>query len=457
MSKQYRPYEPDQRLLLPPNLDEWLSEDHMARFVRDVVGELDLGEITRYYEREDRGFPPYHPRMMTQVLFYAYVVGIPSSRKIERKLQEDVAFRFLAAGNQPDFRTVAEFRRRHLGALSKLFVQVLRLCQEAGLVKLGHVSLDSTKVKANASKHKAMSYDRMIKSEVQLEKEIRELLQSAQETDENEDRQYGKDKRGDELPEELSRRVSRLDKIRQAKAALEAKAKKEADQKREARQQLEKAAAEEGKKVSGTPPKIDDQPSSKAQRNFTDPESSIMKGNDGGFIQAYNCQAGVDGSSQVIVACEVSAIAADGAQVEPMVVEMLENLGELPKIASMDAGFFSEANIQGLQDLGVDPYIAAGRQKHTQQESPAPPRGRIPRKATPKDRMQRKLRTRKGRRIYARRKAIVEPVFGQIKGRGFRQFLLRGKQKVRSEWSLICMTHNLRKLYGRMGGRWIKN
>lgn len=456
MSKQYRPYEPDQRLLLPPNLDEWLPEDHMARFVRDVVGELDLGEITRYYEREDRGFPPYHPRMMTQVLFYAYVVGVPSSRKIERKLQEDVAFRFLAAGNQPDFRTVAEFRRRHLGALSKLFVQVLRLCQEAGLVKLGHVSLDSTKVKANASKHKAMSYERMVKSEVQLEKEIRELLQNAQETDDEEDRQYGKDKRGDELPEELARRVSRLNKIREAKAALEAKAKAQADEKRDARERLEAAAREEGKKVSGTPPKIDDQPSPKAQRNFTDPESSIMKGTDG-FIQAYNCQAGVDGSSQVIVACEVSAIAADGAQVEPMVVEMLENLGKLPQVASLDAGFFSEANIRGLQDLGVDPYIAAGRQKHTQESPPPPPRGRIPRNATPKERMQRKLRTRKGRRIYARRKAIVEPVFGQIKGRGFRQFLLRGEQKVRGEWSLICMTHNLRKLFGRMGGRWIKN
>ena len=455
MSKQYRPYEPDQRLLLPPNLDEWLPEDHMARFVRDVVGELDLGEITRYYEREDRGFPPYHPRMMTQVLFYAYVVGVPSSRKIERKLQEDVAFRFLAAGNQPDFRTVAEFRRRHLAALSKLFVQVLRLCQEAGLVKLGHVSLDSTKVKANASKHKAMSYERMVKSEAELEKEIRELLQNAQETDDQEDRQYGTDKRGDELPEELSRRVSRLDKIREAKAALEAKAKAQMDHKKEERKALEESARQEGKKVSGYEPKFDDRPDPKAQRNFTDPESSIMKGTDG-FIQAYNCQAGVDGSSQVIVACEVSAISADATQVEPMVVEMLENLGALPAIATMDAGFFSDANIRALQDLGVDPYIAAGRHKHAK-ESPPPPRGRIPRSATPKDRMQRKLRTRKGRRIYARRKAIVEPVFGQIKGRGFRQFLLMGEKKVRSEWSLICMTHNLRKLYGRMGGRWIKN
>jgi hypothetical protein len=393
--------------------------------------------------------------MMTQVLFYAYVVGVPSSRKVERKLQEDVAFRFLAAGNQPDYRTIAEFRRRHLGPLSNLFVQVLRLCQEAGLVKLGHVSLDSTKVKANASKHKAMSYERMVKSEAQLEKEIRELLQNAQETDEAEDRHYGKDKRGDELPEELSRRVSRLEKIREAKAALEAKAKAEADQKREARHQVEEAAREEGRKPGGTPPKIEDHPSPKAQRNFTDPESSIMKGRDG-FIQAYNCQTAVDGSSQTIIACDVSATTADTTQLEPMVVEILENVGELPKIASLDAGYFSEANVEGLKGLGVDPYIAAGRQKHGE-ESPPPARGPIPKSATAKERMQRKLRTCKGRRIYARRKAIVEPVFGQIKGRGFRQFLLRGEKKVRGEWSLICTTHNLRKLYGRMGGRWTNN
>ncbi|SRR5579859_1403651 len=455
MSKQYRPYEPDQRLLLPPNLDEWLPENHVARFVRDVVGELDLGEITRFYEREDRGFPPYHPRMMTQVLLYGYTVGVPSSRKIERKLQDDVAFRFLAAGNQPDFRTIADFRRRHLGPLSKLFVQILRLCQEAGLVKLGHVSLDSTKVKANASKHKAMSYERMVKSEAELEKEIRDLLQKAQEVDQEEDRQYGKDKRGDELPEELARRTSRLDKIRQAKAALEAKAKAEADQKRAAREELEARAREEGKGLGGTPPRIDDTPPPKAQRNFTDPESSIMKGRDG-FIQAYNCQTAVDGSSQTILACDVSASAADAVQVEPMVVEILENVGALPEVASLDAGYFSEANIEGLTGWGVDPYIAAGRQKHGQVPPPAP-RGPIPSSTTPRERMRRKLRTKRGRRIYARRKAIVEPVYGQIKGRGFRQFLLRGVEKARGEWQLICATHNLLKLFGRMRGRWTKN
>ncbi len=257
------------------------------------------------------------------------------------------------------------------------------------------------------------------------------------------------------MPAELARRASRLEKIREAKAALEGKAKAEAEQRRQERRQVEEAAREKGRKPDGPPPKIEDFPSPKAQRNFTDPESSIMKGRDG-FIQAYNCQAAVDGASQTILACEVSAVASDATQVEPMVIEILDNLGELPDLATLDAGYFSEANVEALKSLGVDPYIAAGRQKHGE-ESPPPARGRIPRSATAKERMQRKLRTRKGRRIYARRKAIVEPVFGQIKGRGFRQFLLRGEQKVRGEWSLICATHNLRKLYGRMGGRWIKN
>ena len=246
-----------------------------------------------------------------------------------------------------------------------------------------------------------------------------------------------------------------MDKIREAKAALEAKAKAEADERREERRQVEETARQEGKKPGGYPPSIDDTPKPKAQRNFTDPESSIMKGKDG-FIQAYNCQAAVDGSSQVILANEVNAVASDGDQVEPMVMEMLENLGELPRIASLDAGFFSEANVEGLQSLGVDPYIPPDRQKHGEVR-PTPARGPIPKKATAKERMRRKLRTRKGRRIYARRKAIVEPVFGQIKGRGFRQFLLRGERNVRGEWSLICMTHNLLKLYGSLNGRWIKN
>jgi len=454
MPKKYRPYEPKQQLLLPPNLEEWLPEDHMARFINDVVEELDLGEIYEPYEREDRGYPPYDPGMMVKVLLYAYTVGVPSSRKIERKLHEDVAFRYLAAGNQPDFRTIAEFRRRHLEALSRLFVQVLKLCQEAGLVKLGHVSLDSTKVKANASKHKAMSYERMAKAEVELEREIRELLLRAQEVDDEEDRQYGQGKRGNELPEELSRRVTRLVKIREAKAALEAKAKAQTDQKREERRVREEAARRDGHQVSGYEPKFDDQPAPKAQRNFTDPESTIVKGPDG-FIQGYNCQTAVDAQAQVIIACDVSTIAADSVQAEPMMVEILDNTGSLPEKLTADAGFFSETNVEGLINLGVDPYISTGREKRTE-KAQAPPRGRIPKNAPLKDRMRRKLRTLRGKAVYAKRKAIVEPVFGQIKGRGFRQFLLRGRRKVQGEWSLICATHNLIKLHRQLG-RWLPN
>lgn len=453
MSKHFRPYEPKQSLLMPPSLEDWLPEDHMARFLNDVVSELDLGEIYRSYEKEDRGYPPYEPGMMTRVLFYAYVVGIPSSRKIERRLHDDVAFRYLAAGNHPDFRTIAEFRRRHLKALAKLFKQVLLLCQEAGLVQLGHVALDGTKIKANASKHKAMSYERMVKSEIQLETEIRELLQKAEETDTDEDGRYGRDKRGDELPEELARRVSRLEKIRQAKAALEAKAKQDADAKRTARAEHE-AIAKAEHRAPGPKPKIMDTPDPKAQRNFTDPQSGIMKGSDG-FVQAYNCQAAVDACSQVIVACEASPCAADSVQVEPMVMEMLDNTGKLAEVMTLDAGYYSETNVEGLRELGIEPFIATGRDKHG--DTPTAPKGRIPTSLTPRQRMARLLRTKRGRAIYSRRKAIVEPVFGQIKNRGFRQFLLRGQEKVSSEWALIAASHNLLKLYGRLGGRWVRN
>lgn len=454
MAKRYRPYEPKQSLLLPPNLDDWLPEDHLSRFVGDVVDALDLREIYAVHEQEDRGYPPYEPGMMTKVLLYAYAVGVPSSRRIERKLIEDVAFRYLAAGNTPDYRTIAEFRRRHLAALTRLFVQVLRLCQEAGLVSLGHVALDSTKVKANASKHKAMSYERMVKAEAELQKEIAELLQKAEAADEEEDRKYGSDRRGDELPDELARREKRLVKIQEAKSALEAKAREAMELKRATREALEREAREEGRNISGSQPQYDDRPDPKAQRNFTDPESGIMKGSDG-FVQAYNCQAAVDAQAQVIVACE-AGIAADAAQVETMVVDILDNTGELPRSVTADTGFFSETNAIGLSDGGIDAYIATKPDK-TADPSRASPRGRIPRSATTIQRMRRKLRTLRGKATYARRKAIVEPVFGQIKTRGFRQFLLRGERKVDGEWRLICTTHNLLKLFRGMGGRWMNN
>ena len=287
MSKTYLPYDPEQRLLLPAALQEWLPPDHLAYFISDVVDQLDLSSITARYE-ELRGGPPYHPRMMVKVLFYGYCTGVESSRRIARRLHEDIAFRVLAANNTPDFRTISDFRKDHLEALGGLFLQVLALCQRAWLVKLGHVALDGTKVKASASRNKAMSYKRMNEREKQQQAEVTELLRRAEEVDE-EDRRYGRDKRGDELPEELAFRGSRLQRIREAKAALEAEA---------------QAAAEQAESEGLSHPGV---PGNKTQRNFTDPESRIMPGPGGrDFQQAYNCQAAVDSEHQVIVAAEAT-------------------------------------------------------------------------------------------------------------------------------------------------------
>ena len=353
-----------------------------------------------------------------------------SSRRIARRLHEDIAFRVLAANNTPDFRTVSDFRKDHLAVLGNLFVQVLALCQRAGLVKLGHVALDGTKVKANASKHKAMSYRRMKDKEAQLESEVAELLRRAEEVDDEEDRRYGKDQRGDELPEELAFRESRLKKIREAKAALEAEAQAAAEQ-----------AESEGRKHPGVP-------GDKAQRNFTDPESRIMPGPGGrDFQQAYNCQAVVDSECQVIVAAEATNQATDKQQAVSMVEQAIGNTGAVPKEVSADAGYYSAKAVEGLSALGVDPFIAPDKTRHGQTIPPAP-RGRIPANLSARDRMRRKLRTKRGRQRYGLRKETVEPVFGQIKqGRSFRQFLLRGLEKVNREWSLICTGHNLLKLF----------
>ena len=428
MSKTYLPYDPDQQLLLPQALQDWLPEDHLAYFISDIVDQLDLWEITARYEQERRGGPPYNPRMMVKVLLYAYCVGAPSSRRIATRLHEDIAFRVLAANNTPDFRTVSDFRKDHLTALSGLFLQALMLCQQAGLVKLGHVALDGAKVRANASKHKAMIYKRMKEKEAQLQGEVDELLRRAQETDEAEDRRYGKDRRGDELPEELAFREGRLEKIREAMAALEAEAQAE-------------PAAEEGKAHPGAP---DD----KAQRNFTDPQSRIMPGPGGrNFLQAYNCQAVVDHEHQVIIAARATNQASDKRQAVVMIEEAIANLGAVPKEMSADAGYYSAPAVADLQELGIDPFIAPEKTRHGYRPPPAP-KGRIPKALSPRDRMRRKLRTKRGRQRYALRMATVEPVFGQIKqGRGFRQFLLRGLEKVNGEWSLICTGHNLLKLF----------
>ena len=430
MSKTFRPYEPDQIFLMPISMREWLPADHLAYFISDVVESLDLSAITKRYAGEERGYPPYHPGMMVKVLLYAYCIGVASSRKIEKRLCEDIAFRVLAANNTPDFRTISDFRKDHLRALAGLFLQVLKLCQKAGLVKLGHVALDGTKIKANASKHKAMSYKRMKEEETRLEAEIAELMKKAAAVDEEEDHRYGKDKRGDELPKEMAFRESRLKKIREAKEALEEDAKREAE-----------IAAASNKKHTGVP-------ADKAQRNFTDPESHIMPAPGGKhFVQAYNAQAAVDSTHQVIVAAEVTNKPTDRGQAEPMMEVVKTNTGQLPRQMSADAGYFSSDAVKNLTTIGIDVYMPPDKIGHRAVLPPAP-RGRIPKNLSIADRMRRKLRTKKGKERYGLRKELPEPVFGQIKqARGFDQFLLRGSDKVSSEWKVICTGHNLLKLF----------
>jgi len=450
--KTFRPYQPDQLLLLPPSIQEWLPEHHLARFVSEVVDELDLSAIEDQYT-EDRGYPPYHPRMMVKVLVYGYCTGTYASRRLAAKLIEDVAYRYLAAGNQPDFRTISDFRKEHGGALSGLFEQVLKLCQKAGLVKLGRVAVDGTKVKANASKHKAMSYGFMVAKEDQLKREVRELLERAEAIDREEDERYGANRSGDELPEELQRRESRLKKIRAAKVALEAEAReqatKEAAVARARNAAREREEQRRGRRFGGTPTQVSDpeqaQPAPKAQRNFTDPDSKVQKTPDG-FIQGYTAHVAVDELAQVIVAQHVTPQAPEVNELLPALEAIRRVLRRTPKQVVADAGFWSEANLRGLKRRRIDGYIARGRIKHGDDAPPAP-RGRCPAGLSIGERMQRKLRTKRGRAVYARRKAIVEPVHGQIKqARGFRQFLRRGVGRVREEWALICTAHNLLKL-----------
>jgi len=404
---------------------------------------------------DGRGQPPYHPAMMVKLLVYAYCTGNPSSRKIEQATYDQVPYRVLAADQHPDHDSLAAFRQRHLQSVAGLFVQVLQLCQRAGLVTLGHVALDGTKVKANASKHKAMSYARMGAAEQQLEAEVTALLAQAEQVDVTEDAQYGKGRRGDELPAELARRESRLRKIREAKAALEQDAKARATEAAEAARakidRREQRAAETGRKPKGRPPRVPDpeqaQPDPKAQRNFTDPDSRIMKdGATKAFEQAYNAQAAVDGQAQIIVAAAVTQEANDKAQLVPMLQQVEANLGERPAQASADAGYFSDANVTATQLEGIELYVPPDRQPHG--ERPAPVSAPAPPGASARDQMRHKLQTAEGQAVYRWRKAIVEPVFGQIKdGRGFRRFSFRGKAKVTWEWLLICLTHNLLKLF----------
>jgi transposase len=447
VTKSYRPYSPKQAFLLPPSPTEWLPDDHLAHFVMDVVGQLDLSAIhQRCRSTDPRGTQPYHPLMMTSMLVYGYCVGVVSSRKIERSTHESVAFRVIAGGEHPDHTRISEFRRVHLDDLAELFFQVLALAKKAHLVKLGNVALDGTKMKANASKHKAMSYDRMEKDAARLRQRVRELLAAAEAADTREDAEYGKGRRVDELPEELRRAETRLARIKQLKAELEA----------EARQQDEEAAKHDDDDLPPSPSETplpshkiprtkDGGIDPKAQRNFTDPESRIMKSSEG-YVQAYNCQAVVDEEHQIIVAQAVTNQAPDAEHLVPMLVQTVANCGAKPETLLADAGYFSEANVCEVSKWRIEPFIPPRREKRAGECKPV--LGRPPDNLTIKQRMVRKLATRTGRAVYALRKKIVEPVFGQIKdARGLRRFLLRGLNKVRGEWALIALTHNLLKLY----------
>lgn len=445
MSKTYRPFQPDQLFLMPPSLTEWLPGSHMVYFVRQILDELDLSPITSVYEEEERGYPPYHPKVMTGILLYGYCRGITSSRKLAVCCQEDVAFRVLAANNQPDHRTIRDFRKRHLGVLQHLFVEILRLSEKAGLVKFGHISLDGTKIKANASKHKAMSYGRMKKDVKRLQKEISELLKQAEQTDEREDRLYGPDKRGDELPEELARRETRLARIKEAKRALEQEAKEQAEENDQPKpppdERLPMARVKtELDAKTGKTKVVDD-----AQRNFTDPDSRIMPYQKT-FVQGYNAQVAVDSAHQIIVATDLTNNPTD----DELLPFMVSRLPRKPKAFSADAGYsVKEDNLKYVKRKRLDAYIAIKGMKRDQVNGQArAPRGPIPRELTIKERMKRKLLTVKGRRLYARRKCIAEPPIGQIKHvQGIRQVSLRGIAKAKAEWFLIAASHNLRKLF----------
>lgn len=454
MAKDFLPYSIDQRLLLPPDMRQWLPEGHLALFVSDLVDQLDLGGIYVAYEADDpRGRRGYHPAMMTKLLLYAYCVGKPSSRKIERATHDEVAFRVLSGDQHPDHDCIADFRKRHLPALAGLFAQVLQLCQKAGMVKLGHVAIDGTKMGANASKHKAMSYARMGEAEKRLQEEVERLLAEAERVDAEEDAKYGKGQRGDELPKELQRRESRLKKIREAMAELEAeteaKVQKEAA---EAKAKLEERArkeAETGQKPSGKPPAVPDpqaaKPDPKAQRNFTDPDSRIMPdgSNKGSFVQGYNAQIAVDAEEQVIVAVDLVQAPNDKQQLEPMLEQVERNVG-LPQVTSADAGYYGQAAIERLEGRGAQVLVPPDRQAHGDKSSGEA----LPERATTTDWMRHKLRTAIAAAFYRMRKAIVEPVFGQIKhARGLRRLLMRGLDKARDEFRVIALTHNVLKLY----------
>lgn len=439
MSKHFRPWKIDEAQFLPPSVQDFVPEDHLSRFIVALVREsLDLSAITASYT-SGLGQPPFDPRMVTALLLNGYASGLYSSRRIAKACVERADFMMIVAGDPPDFRTISDFRKRHLGALAGLFVQVLKLAEKAGLVKLGHVALDGTKIKANASKHKAMSYGRMKQRDAELQAEVDRWLAAAEAADVEEDKLHGA-KRGDELPKWVADKQKRIEKIRAAQAELEAEAQAAAEEERRIEAEKQARRDAEGRQKTGkkTEPPSDD-PDPKAQRNFTDPESRILKTKDG-YIQGYNAQAAVDGTAQIIVAHGLIQTTSDHGQVVPLVDGIEVNLGRKPAQVSADSGYLSEANLASLEARAITPYIATGRAKH-----PIADNGRIGGPLT--QAMRRKLKRAGWRSRYRLRKLIVEPVFGQIKqARGFRQFLLRGIEKVSAEWAMICTAHNLTKL-----------
>jgi transposase len=445
MSKTYREWSPDQAYLFPPSPQDWLPEDDLVYFLLDTVATLDLSPFFAHYERELRGQPPFHPRMMVAVLLYCYATGTRSSRRIMRRCRVDVACRVIVGSDIPDFRTISDFRKAHLGRLETLFVEVLKLCALAGLAKVGTLALDGTKVKANASRHKAMSYERMKSEEARLKDEVAKLMAEAEAADDGDDARHGPDHHGDELPDELARRRGRLAKIQQARTLLEERARAEAAE------EAARRAAEEK-----SPPKVppaEAVPDPKDQINFTDPESRIMKVSNKGWDQCGNAQA-VANEHQIILAADVTDQCNDARQLVPMADQARANLdaaGVEDAIKAMlgDSGFYSESNATALEGRKIEPYLATERLKHHEKVAAAP-RGRIPAGLSAKQRMARKLRTKKGRQMYARRKGMIEPVFGQLKQvLGFRQFSLRGLAAMRGEWRLMATVHNLLKLWRR--------
>ena len=439
MSKTFRAWDVDQVWLLPPSVHDFVPAGHPAHLVRELVRtELDLAAIVAPYEREERGQPPYHPAMMVALLLYACSQGIYASRRIARGCEERLDVMAVTGMQRPDFRTISEFRRRHLEALSALFVQVLRLCRQAGLVKLGHVALDGTKLQANASKHKAMSYGRMARAEVELAAEVADWLAQAEAADAADDAAHGPDQRGDELPEWVKDQQARLERIRAAKAVLEAEAQAAAPPS-DAEPGPSSGMTDHGRprrSSNGGPP-------ARAQRNFTDPDSRVIKARDG-FVQGYNGQLAVDAAHQIIVAQRLTTNGSDQAGLVPLLDAARAALGRKPREVSADAGFCREDNLAALEARGIRGYLAPGRAGH----GSADPSGR--RQLRPGSRMAQMAATlkRAGRRSrYRLRKQTVEPVIGQIKqARGFRQFLLRGFSKVAAEWALVCTAHNLTKL-----------